>query len=222
MDVEGALEGVRGEELDARLATLGVSVSEAAGSGDPSADARDVLEQSRFHGESVPGPFRGFIERVGEAVPDLDWLDDLIPGGRWVDYLGGALLIALVVWVLAKGILSRRIRESAAEARAAAAEAAADPKALERQAAEAEQAGDLETALRLRFRAGLLRLDERGAIYFRPSISTHEVRRRCVRRTSTGSRRRSTTSSTAAGKRRAMTSTMRASAGRVVVREAGD
>ncbi len=52
-----------------------------------------------------------------------------------------------------------------------------DPKALDRQAAAAEAAGDLEAALRLRFRAGLLRLDARGAIVFRPSISTHEVRR---------------------------------------------
>ena len=52
-----------------------------------------------------------------------------------------------------------------------------DPKALDRRAAEAEAAGDLEAALRLRFRAGLLRLDARGAISFRPSISTHEVRR---------------------------------------------
>jgi hypothetical protein len=42
----------------------------------------------------------------------------------------------------------------------------------------AAAAGDLEAALRLRFRAGLLRLDARGAIDFRPSISTIEVRRR--------------------------------------------
>ena len=52
-----------------------------------------------------------------------------------------------------------------------------DPKTLERQADAAEASGDLEAALRLRFRAGLLRLDRRGAIEFRPSISTHEVRR---------------------------------------------
>ena len=53
-----------------------------------------------------------------------------------------------------------------------------DPRALERLAAEAEAAGDLEEALRLRFRAGLLRLDARGAIEYRPSISTREVRRK--------------------------------------------
>ena len=51
-----------------------------------------------------------------------------------------------------------------------------DPRALDRRAEAAEEAGDLEAALRLRFRAGLLRLDERGAIDFRASLSTSEVR----------------------------------------------
>jgi hypothetical protein len=177
VDVAGALEGARGGELDARLAVLAASVAAGGASGDPRADAREILEQARFHGESVPGPFKGLIERLGELVPDFDWLDDLLPGGRWVMWLVVGLLLTLIVWVLARGVLTRRIRASTAEAEAAAAEAAADPRELERQAAAAEQAGDLQTALRLRFRAGLLRLDARGAIYFRPSISTHEVRR---------------------------------------------
>ena len=49
------------------------------------------------------------------------------------------------------------------------------PAALERRAEEAERRGDHEAALRLRFRAGLLRLDARGAIAFRPSLPTGEV-----------------------------------------------
>ena len=69
-----------------------------------------------------------------------------------------------------------RARRDAAARRALAARDE-DPRALERRADAAEAAGDLEAALRLRFRAGLLRLDARGAIEFRPSISTHEVRR---------------------------------------------
>jgi hypothetical protein len=51
-----------------------------------------------------------------------------------------------------------------------------NPSALEREADAAERAGDLERALRLRFRAGLLRLDERGAIRYRPSLTTGELR----------------------------------------------
>ena len=177
VDVAGALDGARGKALDARLTALAESVSDASASGDPRADARAVLAEDRFHGESVPGPFRGLIERLGKLVPDLDWLDDLLPGGRLVVYLLLGGLIALVAWLLSRRVLSRRIRASAAAAQAHAEATAADPKALERQATEAERAGDLETALRLRFRAGLLRLDARGAIYFRPSISTYEVRR---------------------------------------------
>ncbi|MDQ1521225.1 MAG: hypothetical protein QOI55_2298, partial [Actinomycetota bacterium] len=52
-----------------------------------------------------------------------------------------------------------------------------DPAGLERLADDAERQGDLERALRLRFRAGLLRLDERGVIRYRPSLTTGEVRR---------------------------------------------
>ena len=71
-------------------------------------------------------------------------------------------------------------RAACAPPRPSGARAAArdeDPRALDRRADAAEAAGDLEAALRLRFRAGLLRLDARGAIEFRPSISTYEVRR---------------------------------------------
>jgi hypothetical protein len=182
MDVAGALRGARGEELEERLAQLAQSLPQRAGqaAGDPRAQARDVLAEGRFHGSSVPGPFRGLIDWLEGLVPDfdgwLDWLDDVLPGGRSVVWavLGGVL--AGIVWWVARRFLNRRVR-AAAEAAGAAAAPVEDPRALERQAEAAEAAGDLERALRLRFRAGLLRLDARGAIVFRPSISTFEVRR---------------------------------------------
>ena len=52
-----------------------------------------------------------------------------------------------------------------------------DADALERAADAAERDGDLDRAVRLRFRAGLLRLGDRGAIRYRPSVTTGEVRR---------------------------------------------
>jgi hypothetical protein len=52
-----------------------------------------------------------------------------------------------------------------------------DPQTLERLAEEAEYRGDLEAALRLRFRAGLLRLGRAQVLELRPSITTVEVRR---------------------------------------------
>ncbi len=50
-----------------------------------------------------------------------------------------------------------------------------DPDALEREAEQAEAAGDLNLAIRLRFRAGLMRLDRAGAIRYRPSLTSSQV-----------------------------------------------
>ena len=69
------------------------------------------------------------------------------------------------------------IRASAGAAQALAAAPREDPARWSARPTRPRPRGDLEAALRLRFRAGLLRLDARGAIEFRPSISTHEVRR---------------------------------------------
>ena len=49
---------------------------------------------------------------------------------------------------------------------------------LERDADAAERRGDHETALRLRFRAGLLRLDRAGILRYRPSLTSGAVVRR--------------------------------------------
>ena len=52
-----------------------------------------------------------------------------------------------------------------------------DPDTLDRRAREAAERGDHELALRLGFRAGLARLDRRGVIELRPSLSTGDVAR---------------------------------------------
>ena len=52
-----------------------------------------------------------------------------------------------------------------------------DPDQLERQAEEAERRGELEAALRLRFQAGLIRLDRAGALRYRADATTGEVSR---------------------------------------------
>ena len=127
----------------------------------------------------MPGPFGGLIRWLGDRLPNigLGWLDDLLPGGRSVVWIFLATILASVAWYVARRFLTTRVQASTAQQQALVAARDEDPRALERRADAAEAAGDLEAALRLRFRAGLLRLDERGAIEFRPSISTYEVRR---------------------------------------------
>jgi hypothetical protein len=90
-------------------------------------------------------------------------------------------LAALLVVVLAAVLGSRLVRRRTAEAVARGHEAAAgplDPGKLERRADEAERRGELEQALRLRFRAGLLRLQRADAIPARDSLTSGEVARR--------------------------------------------
>jgi hypothetical protein len=173
VDVGGALQGARGDDLEVRLRTLGDSIPDAAEPVpfDPQAQARDVLAEDRFQADS-PRPFRSFFEWLGELFPDFDW----IPGPPAVVWLVLAVVVVMVATMLGRRVLTRRIDTSSAEQAAIAARD--DPHALERLADEAEAAGELERALRLRFRAGLLRLDAGGAIDYRPSISTREVSRR--------------------------------------------
>jgi hypothetical protein len=181
VDVRGALRGARGEALDARLQALAALYTELRSAGDPRAQARDVLAESRFHQAKIPGPFTGILEWIGDRLPSfdvpLDWLDDLLPGGRSVVWIFLAAVCGGLGWAISRRLLTSRVRASTQAEQALAAARDEDPRGLDRRADAAEAAGDLEAALRLRFRAGLLRLDERGTIEFRPSISTYEVRR---------------------------------------------
>ena len=173
VDVRGALQGARGDDLEVRLRTLGDSLPTGTEplTINPQAEAREVLAEDRFQANS-PRPFRSFFEWLGELVPDFDW----VPGPPAVAWLFLAVLVVVIATMLGRRVLTRRIDTSAAEQAAIAARD--DPRALERLAEEAEAAGAFEQALRLRFRAGLLRLDAGGAIDYRPSISTREVSRK--------------------------------------------
>jgi len=142
------------------------------------AEARDILDSRRYTGTTVHGPFRGLLDRigaaarkVGEAIPSLD---RRIPGGRVIVWAVLIAIVAAVSWLLA----TRTGRRRAAAMETAGAEARGrreSPAALERRAVAAEREGDYAAALRLRFRAGLLRLDARGVIEYRPSLATATV-----------------------------------------------
>ncbi len=142
--------------------------------------ARDILDQRRYQPADVPRPFEGVLEWLGDRLrPIGDVLDDLLSSGIGRVVLAAGL-VALVATV-ATAIARRRGRVGTAvrrRARDGAVDESLDPGVLEREADAAERAGDLDRALRLRFRAGLLRLDDVGAITFRPSLTSGQVARR--------------------------------------------
>jgi len=140
--------------------------------------ARDILAERRFHGLGVPRPFEGPLDWLGDRLqPIVDWVDSLgtdAPGGPAALWTALAILV-----VLASGWGVRRwIRHAtAAPGRGAPGRTATgeSPRALEREADAAEAAQEWERAVRLRFRAGLLRLDARSVVTYRPSLTTGEV-----------------------------------------------
>ena len=147
-------------ELERRLAALaGGSERTGAVPAEARAEAVAVLAERRFSETPPPRPFRRLLNWIGGVIDGpLTWLSEHTPGGGatlWV--LLGALVMAgaAVVAVLLGTRLGGVVVERHARSRD---ELGPDPRELERLADEAEQRGELERALRLRFRAGLLRL----------------------------------------------------------------
>jgi hypothetical protein len=143
-------------------------------------EAQHILSDGRFKSSSTPRPLRGPLRWLG------DRLDSIFgPVGRFLArapaviwWILAAALVAFIVWMILR-VRQRRIAGADNEGarRTRARDTPETPDELERAADEAERAGDLERAVRLRFRAGLLRLGARGAIRYRPSVTTGEVRR---------------------------------------------
>jgi hypothetical protein len=158
-----------------RLAAFAdVSASEAR------AQAHEILDQSRYKGAGLPRPLEKPIGWLADRLePLIDRVNDLggsVPGGPPVVWT----LLAILVLLLASMITSTSIRRRAIaieRERAAAVPAADNPQALEHEASKAERDGQWERAVRLRFRAGLLRLDRRKVLVYRPSLTTGEVAR---------------------------------------------
>ncbi len=122
----------------------------------------------------MPRPFRGILNWIADRLePVVDALDRLF-GHGWLGVLVLGALVVLAV-VLAGLAIGRRNAAVAGTDRGARRAARLDPDDLDREAAEAEQRGDLERALRLRFRAGLLRLDQVGAIRFHDGVTSRQV-----------------------------------------------
>jgi hypothetical protein len=143
-------------------------------------EARDILADDRYHGADFPRPLDGPLDWLGERIEAVfDWLENLgpdVPGGPVALWMALAAAVLLAATLVTSTTIRRRAI-AIERARRAALPATEDPRALEREADRAEREGDWERAVRLRFRAGLLRLDHRRVIAYRPSLTTGEVAR---------------------------------------------
>lgn len=191
IDMERFLDGAEGNEVVERIESLATSDTAAAA---PSAtqardDARAILSQRRFHPAPVPRPFRGILETIGRWLdPVLNaigaffaWIGDLFgflalgTGGAFGLWLVIAALVLAITVVRTRAAITERARTRASASLAR--DPGDDPKRLEVLAAEAEERGDHDLAVRLRFRAGLIRLGAAKVIPRRPSLTTGELRR---------------------------------------------
>jgi hypothetical protein len=145
--------------------------------------ARDILADRRFHPNQGPRPFAGFFRRLGELVvdPSLRFfaaIGDHLPRVGSLPWLALAAVVVAAAAVLTIRLSAGRGRQRfAAGRRVSAGDDGLDPDELERRADEAERRGDLEAALRLRFRAGLGRLDDAGVVRLRPGLTNAAVSR---------------------------------------------
>ena len=139
-----------------------------------------MLDDRRYKGTDLPRPLHKPLEWIGDRIkPVFGWINSLgedVPGGPVALWLALSALIVAATSTIT-GTTIRRRALAIERARAAALPEADDPQALERAADRAEQEGDYERAVRLRFRAGLLRLDRRRVLVYRPSLTTGEVAR---------------------------------------------
>ena len=181
-------EALRGSDAEVRARLRALEQAGAAGgpvAGRAREQARAVLAQRRFRSTSISSPLRSVRKRIGNWLRRLgrplqdafEWVADRLPGGPPLLW---ALLAAGVL--TATGVLAAR---AGARRRLAAGGGADDgsggPRVsaaqLMREAERAERAGDLDAALRLRFRAGLLDLDSRELIELRPALTNRELLR---------------------------------------------
>jgi hypothetical protein len=145
-------------------------------------EAERILAEDRFHETDLPRPLRGVLEWLGdrlEPIGDvLEWIGEKLPGGSNVFWLFLAAAVLAFAVLVALRLVQRRGPAAAHPRGRARAEEMLDAAALERAADAAESAGELERALRLRFRAGILRLVERRQLDDPTHVTTGSLVRR--------------------------------------------
>jgi len=164
-------------ELHSRLVSLAAGTGPAAStpaSAHAQQTAAAILEANQYGTAPVPDPVGSALRGLGSALSKLAAGAPGGPAAFWV--IVGT--IALALFALGARRMMRRLDPVAQAAAAAARSAGEDPDTLEHAAQAAEEDGAFADAVRLRFRAGLLRLSARRVIDYRPSLLTADIARR--------------------------------------------
>ena len=182
VDLGRALGDAEGPALASRLRSLAAgrsSPGDGVASDAARSDAENVLDGRRFQPSQVPRPFKGILTTIGR------WLEPVVdPLGRLWERITGSLpaqiALVVVVFVVAAAISLRLVGRRSPRALSRSPSLGIDtegldPDTLEREATSAERSGDLDRAVRLRFVAGVLRLDRAGAITYRSSMTTGQL-----------------------------------------------
>ncbi|MEA2213780.1 MAG: hypothetical protein QOF83_3728 [Solirubrobacteraceae bacterium] len=154
--------------LNGRTAAVSVPPAEARRA------ARSIVGTPRYGRPTIIDPLLSLLHRIGR------WLGSAAatsPGGPSV-FWGAAGIVVLLLAALGSWRMLRRLGAAPLAAAPGSSARAEDPALLERRADDAEAHAAFADAVRLRFRAGLLRLGARSAIEYRPSLLTAEVARR--------------------------------------------
>jgi hypothetical protein len=162
-------------EVRARLLALAgrpaaVTVSAAAAQ----RAARSIVTTARYGRPTITDPLFSLLDRIGR------WLHSAAatsPGGPPV-FWGLAAIVVLLLAAFGARRMLRSLGAAELGAGRGSTVLAEDPAVLERWAEDAEARSAFTDAVRLRFRAGLLRLGARSAIEYRPSLLTADVARR--------------------------------------------
>lgn len=183
VDLDPILTG-DAEDIMRRLDAL--DTEEIAVAPDPGvarAAAERILARERFSQPDHPRPLAGLLERLaGLLRGPLERLAErfnLLSGwGKFAVLAVAAAILLSTGWALARLIAKRRPRPRDPQTLQKAALRVEAPEELERAAEAAEAQRDYALAVRLRFRAGLLRLADSGVVDFRPSDTSLSLRRK--------------------------------------------
>lgn len=139
-----------------------------------------ILSDPRFRRGPVQTASSGILQQI------LDWLDDLLArpvevGANllvdWALPLGGALLVAVLLFLFARGLWQNLVPEASTGDLLSDDEAHLDTRTAHARALAAVQAGDARAAVRYLYLSTLLHLDEHGVLRFDRTQTNREYLR---------------------------------------------